>query len=172
MMWWEPSDPNDEIKPSVWMHPAAVMYLESLLNYEMYVLEHGCGGSTLWLAERVGFVQSFDDDADWVNSISRKAPANVTVKVYQDVPYIANPVDLLFIDGNNHRRPMWIDEAPNLVKRGGVVVVDNSNREHYQAALGRLLSACHAPTIVTAWTDYGKRVETAFYRLKGGESWI
>ncbi len=169
MTWWNPSKP-DEIKPSVWMHPAAVLYLESLLQPEMNVIEHGCGGSTLWLAERVRFVRSFDDNEEWVSQV--QVPKNAKVVYYSDVPYIAEKADLLFIDGRNEKRPLWLKEAKNMVRAGGIIVLDNSNRDHYQSAVAELLAHCHAPTTIGAWTDYGKFVETAFFRLKGWKNWI
>lgn len=169
--WWNPSKP-DEIKPVPWLHPAAVCYLESLLTPDMSVIEHGCGGSTLWFAERVKIVYCYDNNEEWVKRIRHDNVRRYVYKSGYVLTVGSGDYDLLFIDGNNQDRPHWISAAHDIVKPGGIVVVDNAEREHYQEALAELRKHCHAPTIITAWTGYGKRVETHFYRLKGGEKWI
>ena len=167
MSWWKPSNP-DEIKPGVWMHPAAVLYLESLLEPDMKVVEHGCGGSTLWFAERVKEVHSYDANGAWRDKLGKIKPENVSLE--NSIPAI--DYDLLFIDGKNEDRPKWIKNAHKLLKHGGIVVIDNSNRPHYHKAMKDLGVFCHMPTMIGAFTNSGKYVETAFYRLKGGTDWI
>ena len=170
--WWNPSTPDD-LQPVPWMHPAAVLYLESLLSPDMTVIEHGCGGSTLWFVDKVRELHGYDIDSGWLLEIGKTVLKYEHVFIHeQRYPPTVIHADLLFIDGHNQDRPEWIRSAPSIVKPGGVVVVDNSEREYYQAALRELAAHCHAPTIITAWTDYGKLVQTSFYRLKGGVSWI
>ena len=174
MNWWTESTP-DNIKSVPWMHPAAVLYLESLLAPDMTVIEHGCGGSTLWFAERVRIVVSFEQNREWYESFSN-VPHTVTL-VYESVKFTPSKHmderhDLLLIDGFGKDRPEWIRTAHKIVKPGGVVVVDNSERPQYQQALGALSAYCQRPLHITGYTDYGKLVQTTFFRLKGGESWI
>ena len=170
MNWWTESTP-DNIKPVPWIHPAAVLYLESLLAPDMTVIEHGCGGSTLWFAERVKKVLSYDNDNRWVTKVIGD---NVRVALYDFVGDVSavNNADMLLIDGFGKDRPEWIRTAHKIVKPGGVVVVDNSERPQYQQALGALSAYCQRPLHITGYTDYGKLVQTTFFRLKGGESWI
>lgn len=172
MTWWLPSTP-DTMTPYPWLHPAAVCYLESLLTKDMTVIEHGCGGSTLWFASRVKQVYCIDDDMDWVEAVMRRYFANV-------IPLIGNgdvfnrdkPSDLLFVDGKSVDRPRWMGLAPEIVKRGGVVILDNAERPAYKEARQELAKHCHPPTVITAWTGTGKMVITEFYRLRGGVNWI
>jgi len=169
MNWWTESTP-DEIKPVPWMHPAAVLYLESLLTPDMTVIEHGCGGSTLWFSDRVKKVYSFDNNLEWTNKVQAYNVLAVsydskTLKEYTDA-------DLLLIDGYGLDRPEWIRAAHKIVKPGGVVVVDNSERPAYQQSMGALSAYCVRPLHITVYTDYGKLVQTTFFRLRGGESWI
>lgn len=172
MNWWTPSTP-DEIKPVPWMHPAAVLYLESLLTSDMTVIEHGCGGSTLWLAHRVKEVHSVDHSKDWREAVKRQMYARVYL--YLSLAEIKEThCDLLLIDGYGADRPKWIKAASNLVKPGGIVVVDNSERSTYQGALEALQLHCIPPLYITGCATglNNKLVQTSFYRLKGGESWI
>lgn len=170
MNWWTESTP-DNIEPIPWMHPAAVMYLESLLTPDMTVIEHGCGGSTLWFAERVSHVISYEKQDAWFDAINKLRPYNVSMRYSMDF-VDKEPADLLLIDGNGKHRPEWIRAAHKIVKAGGVVVVDNSERPQYQEAMTALSAYCVRPLHITGYTDYGKLVQTTFFRLKGGDSWI
>ena len=172
MDWWNPSTPEN-MSREPWMHPAAVLYLNVLLSPRMSVIEHGCGGSTLWLALRCHSLYSYDIDDEWVKVAKEKTfkYENVLVNKQADPPEHIQ-ADLLLIDGNNYDRPAWILAAPRLVVPGGVVVIDNSNRPHYREALRELATFCTLPTVIQAWTGYGKEVHTSFYRLKGGTNWI
>lgn len=169
--WWTPSTP-ETITPYPWLHPAAVCYLDALLDHNMDVIEHGCGGSTLWLARRVRTVTAHEKNKSWVDKITALGLDNVTILHGIWAGTDSKQYDMLFVDGFNHDRPMWIRAAPRMVKPGGIVVVDNTEREQYQEALAELQRHCYAPTIITAWTGLGKKVETRFYRLKGGVEWI
>lgn len=128
--WFHPTVPA-RLKPWPWLHPNATAYFESILNKDMAVIEHGSGGSTLWLAERVAHVTSFENNLDWYNGVSKRAPANVTLVMSKDILPL-KPVDLLFIDGEPiEKRIDWLLAAPALIKPGGWVVLDNANREYF-----------------------------------------
>ena len=171
MNWWTESTP-DEIKPVPWMHPAAVLYLESLLKHDMTVIEHGCGGSTIFFAWRVKCVVSYEDDEAWGHKVNSLPLINADVYCREKPDDVYYKADILFIDGYGKDRPEWIRAAHKIVKPGGVVVVDNSERPAYQQAMGALSAYCVRPLHITGYTDYGKLVQTTFFRLKGGESWI
>lgn len=174
MAWWNPSTP-ETITPTPWLHPAATMYLESLLRRDMMVIEHGCGGSTLWFASRVKEVHSYEVNEAWFRAVVNKVKARENVFVHlQHAPPLFPDMqcDLLFIDGWNGDRPEWILAASQMVVPGGVVVVDNANRPMYGIPLQKLAEHCTMPTVITAWTPQGKQIDTVFYRMKGGAEWI
>lgn len=174
MSWWEPSTPEN-FQPVPWLHPAATLYLESLLRRGMVVIEHGCGGSTLWFASRCKELHSYEVNEAWFHVVVNKVKAreNVFVHLRSDPPIFPDlQADLLFIDGNGTDRPQWIRAAEKLVKPGGIVVVDNSNRPQYGIPLLKLAEHCTFETVIIAYTPQGKQVETAFFRIKGGAEWI
>lgn len=128
--WYAPRSP-DEIIPYPWLHPAAVEYLENLLQPDWRVLEHGAGGSTLWLADRVVSVVTIEHDLGWSDKVRSLAPANVTI--LQSCPETPDrEYDLFFIDGEREQRGSYLAIAHLLVKAGGWVVLDNANRPEYQ----------------------------------------
>ena len=173
-MWWDESDPQ-HIGDTPWMHPAAVLYLESLLTPDMTVLEHGCGASTKWFAKRVEHVTAVDNDSDWIAGLALETKDfhNIRLIPLDSVIKTVDPVDLLMIDGYNHDRPAWMMEADRLVKPGGIIVLDNAERKHYDKGCLHLMEFCYKPTSIVTYTGYGKLVITNFYRVKGGEiKWI
>ena len=127
--WIAPRTP-DTIMPIPWMHPSAVSYLGEILRPDFWVLEHGSGGSTLWLAERVACVVSVEHDPAWREAVRKLAPTNVTLVTAMDYP--ANKFDLLLIDGERDKRGDYLMVAHKIVKPGGWVVLDNANRPEYK----------------------------------------
>lgn len=171
--WWQPRNPS-QIEPTPWLHPKAITYLESLLTPDMEVLEFGAGGSTLWFAERVKHVVSFEHDNEWYRLIKTKAPESVHLISASPFGFPYNVSmskrDLLFIDGEPvEQRKDWLEKAPQLVKPGGYVILDNANRPEY--ASERAEFAKHATLLHTVNGNEPPCVHliTEFYRLKGGE---
>lgn len=174
MNWWDKASPTDERK-TPWLHPAVVAYLDSLLDDTMSVIEHGCGASTLWFAERAESVIACDSNAEWLIALHDKIAGralNVRLLEASRPPIFLPKCDLLLIDGNKEERPAWIEAAPLLVKQGGIIVIDNAEREAYQFAISKLATVCSNPmTIKTRIKALGDKLTiTVFFRL-GGE-WI
>ena len=134
--WYSRSHP-DELVPIPWLHPQAIAYFEGILCPEWNVLEHGAGGSTIWLSERVKQVNSIEHNLDWQLKVRELCHANVTM--LNQIP--AQPeliYDLFYIDGKRDERGPCILVAEKFVKPGGWVVLDNSNRPEYAAARRKL----------------------------------
>lgn len=133
--WWKPRDPKD-VEPIPWLHRDAIIYFEEILRPELSVLEHGCGGSTLWLAERVHNVVTIEHDMSWRLKIRDLAPCSVSI--LETIPDPGRQYDVFFIDGERAMRGPCLLAARGLVKPGGWVVLDNSNRPEYAAERGEL----------------------------------
>lgn len=168
MEWWQTSKPS-EIKPIPWLHPEVTRYLESILRPDWTVIEHGSGGSTLWLADRVAENWAFESDTDWLaemlkqRRLGMKVLSGLGVTPAGGFPFIA---DLLLIDGEPvEERAEWLKAAPKLVKPGGWVVLDNCNRPEYEAE--RLALQKYAEYHVYFHTSRGgqKYLNSEFYKL-------
>jgi predicted O-methyltransferase YrrM len=130
-----------EIGESPWLHPAAIEYFEQLLQPTWRVLEHGAGGSTLWLAKRVEAVVSVEHDLKWREQVRILAPANVTLLTLLPEPthqMSGSPdimplrdYDLIFIDGERMERGRCLEQAHQYLKPEGWIVLDNANRPEY-----------------------------------------
>lgn len=162
--WASPSKPS-EIQPYPWLSKKAVDFLASLLRKDMTVLEFGAGGSTLWFASRVAHVTSYENDSDWIAVLKKQKPDNVTLR-FESLPLKdEQPADLVFIDGEPvELRGEWIRSIPQLVKPGGLVVLDNANRMEYRiernelAAKAKQLERVNDTSCGTSYTV------TEFYR--------
>lgn len=167
--WWKVTDTPDEVQAVPWMHPAAVAYLESLVQPDWTVLEQGSGGSTLWFAKRVKHVVSVEDNPVWYECIRIKAPVNVEMCRGINYPPIL-PVDLVYIDGRpNTARIGWIVVADKLARPGGIVVLDNSDDVAYAAEKAELERKASGWMVVHSNVPLQFN-DTTFYRLPGGKA--
>lgn len=130
--WWRPRDSKD-ITPRPWLNDKAVEYFEGQLSPDSRVLEFGAGGSTLWLSERVAYVETYDDDQDWMRIVKAQTGDNVKVLSHEAVNFASlKDFDIVFIDGEPvTERCEWLVHAPLVVKPGGMIILDNANRPEY-----------------------------------------
>jgi predicted O-methyltransferase YrrM len=170
--WWNKAKaPVGEIQPEPWLHPSVIGFLESLLEPDFRILEHGSGGSTLWFASRVGRVVSVESDRDWYEKVKSLARPNTRLILWdQDtLPRITGRFDLLLIDGEPvEDRALYLDAAEKLVKPGGIVVLDNANRPEYAAARARLGRRAKSLGTFDHNEPETLYLVTDFYQLKGG----
>jgi predicted O-methyltransferase YrrM len=133
MKWWQPSPPSSEIKPVPWLSPAVIQHLDNLVQPDWDIIEHGSGGSTLWFAARCKSVTAFEHNPDWQMIVKGQAPENATIYSRNDATSLTfNSFDLCLIDGEPvEDRRRWIEDAVQLVRPGGWVVLDNANRPEY-----------------------------------------
>lgn len=157
-----------ELKPVPWLAPRAVDYLEKLLRPDWCVVEHGGGGSTLWFAERVKTVTTYEEKQTWADAIREKAPQNVTVVHSSGTPDKSRLFDLLLIDGEPvENRGEWLGIARNIIRPGGWVVLDNANRPEYRQERKELGKYAISKFTVNSNAEAGyKYLVTEFWQLK------
>jgi predicted O-methyltransferase YrrM len=133
-----------------WMPYAVIDFLDRKLDRESVVLELGSGGSTLFLARRAGSVTSFEENEQWATDVAdalrRAHLTNVRLEaVSADFGDLANladseywralpdsPVDVIIVDSSDYQtheaRPMLFSRMEQIVRPGGVIVVDDAWR--------------------------------------------
>jgi len=127
-----------------WWLYAAIDKIASVIKPDWRVFEWGSGGSTLWLAQRVLTVISYDHDEAWgrktQHELAQFGLDNATVTLIHNLDQYADviqsytaPFDLVVVDGRN--RAGCLRHAGYHVKPGGYVLLDNSEREQYQDAM-------------------------------------
>lgn len=130
--WWR--ETTDGELPSIpWMHADTTAFWGEICKPWMTVLEFGGGGSTVWLAERVAHVTTYEENEYWYNKLVEKRPDNVTLINALGPPTAPPRYAMLSIDGARNHRAKWIEAAPSLCMPGGIIVVDNCNRPEYSS---------------------------------------
>lgn len=134
-----------------WMAPKAIEFLDQVITPRFHLFEWGSGGSTAWFAKRAKHVTSVESNKEWFERVSinlkSKNIHNVDyrlIEVDESIdeeecikkgkipPYVAqihkfpeNHFDMVIVDGSH--RNTCIHQAPNYIKPGGYLVLDNSN---------------------------------------------
>ncbi len=157
-----------------WIPYPALRYLEEHLNSGSHVFEYGGGGSTLWLAQRVGHLTTVEHHATW-HSVIHKAledrhASNVTLLLRE--PDLAGtsetapngfPYLSARISGSFEGYVRAIDEVPD--GSLDLVIVDGRSR---MAALKHAISKLRVGGLLMLDDSYRRRYEEA-YRILG--SW-
>ncbi len=124
-----------------WVTYPFTHFIEERLTKEFIIFEFGAGASTLWFSDKVHKVYSVENNLSWKESIQNKNIPNVTIE-YADkdtdayTQHILNynfNFDLVLVDGRN--RVKCIKESISKLSTGGVLVLDNSEREIYNEGI-------------------------------------
>uniref|UniRef100_A0A832LJD7 FkbM family methyltransferase n=1 Tax=Ignavibacterium album TaxID=591197 RepID=A0A832LJD7_9BACT len=141
----EPVDKNGE--PIPWFTYPAIDFLKERLNKNMTVFEYGSGSSTLFFAKRVKEIISVETDKQWYEKIKLKMPANVKIILYEkdksDINYAKvidsfnKKYDIIIIDAIERNEVLM--NAANYLNEGGVIILDDSEREEYKNSILQIL---------------------------------
>lgn len=135
-----------------WLALGALLTLERLLTKKMDVLEFGCGGSTIFFADRCNSVKSLETDSKWQNMVNKKLGEDGyknacvfynseedTIKALSSPTQVHEVYDVILVDSgwvrdekenkrNPNRRKLFELSIPYL-KTGGMLIIDNY--QHY-----------------------------------------
>jgi len=153
-----------------WLVYTATNQLEEYLTKDKSVFEWGCGGSTIWYSCRAKQVVSIEHNNSWFEKVSERVHQLMlpNVRMYlrggnEYAEYVAAPqefdemFDLVVVDGR--QRVRCIKTGMPLVKPGGWLVLDNSERSRYQPGIA----------LLTGWArqDYQDRWTTSVFQRPG-----
>jgi predicted O-methyltransferase YrrM len=118
-----------------WISYRARRLLNRAIQKEWRIVEFGSGGSTLWFAQRAGFVHSIESDAQWyaIVAVRLEGLRNVRYELrplrnYADLSEYENrSLDLVLVDGAE--RAACAKSAVAKVKSGGLIYLDNSDKD-------------------------------------------
>lgn len=136
-------------RKEAWFPEGAIEYLELYIKSKNYltVLEFGCGSSTLWLNNfsEIKDIECIEHDLSWYEEVkkglnSNKTNISVLERPYHEFCRIMNDgyFDICIVDGRD--RAKCIKESIPKVKSGGILVLDNSEREYYKAGIDLMKS--------------------------------
>jgi len=132
--------------PIPWMNYNVISFLEERLDRGLSLFEYGSGNSTLFFAKLVGSVVSVECDPAWYKEILANMPENVTLRLcvpYDAEKYVAmigeqgQKFDVVVVDAEE--RPRCLDAAPAWLTDGGVILLDDADKEAYRQGIESLL---------------------------------
>lgn len=138
-----------DIRPVPWLVEESISFLDSYLTEhpEAKVLEFGSGASTIWIAKRTPNLISVEHNAMWHGNIKNKilrlglhADLILAPRPYYDIckQFPNDNFDLILVDGRN-RKGCILYSIP-LLKKGGILMLDNSERKYYQKGIDLMKS--------------------------------
>lgn len=174
-----------------WITFEAIAYLDTLMSPEMKVFEFGSGGSTKFFTKRVQEVHSIEHDEKWYDLVKKDLSnaSNLNLKLVKgeqtldgkngvvldedketlDYRIYSETIlnfeneyfDLILIDGK--ARNASIKNSLEKLKQGGVLIVDNSQRQTYKDSINKLKNwlefKSFGPTLCSK-----RFTETTFFR--------
>lgn len=119
-----------------WITPESVFRLNELITKDMDVLEFGCGGSTLFFANRVKSVVSFDNQPGWIKKvverINRQGLTNVKITYIKDQEqfietFPCEQFDCVLVDTKRNflNRDLILHKCIDTLKSPSIIVLDN-----------------------------------------------
>lgn len=146
--------PTDRLKePSPWLAWRAVPAIERDLagRTAPVVMEWGAGGSTPWFAARAGSVVSIEHDREWYDVCREYIGTKSDLRHVPEGPDYADPdvdfsrLDCMVIDGVMRiecARTVARRIAAGEIRKGTLIVFDNSERDEYREGIEALEAHC------------------------------
>lgn len=137
---------DSDNKPIPWFTYSCIDFLQERLHKKHRIFEFGSGNSTRYFAERCAEITSVEHDQTWYESGLRNKPENANLlycPLDRDGEYCRaaakskHAYDLIIVDGRD-RVNCCKQSLPSLTS-GGVMILDDSERENYQEARDFLL---------------------------------
>lgn len=136
---------DGEMTPIPWFTYSAIDFLRERLTKNLNVLEFGSGNSTLFFAERVKKVTSIEHDNTWFQSIIKKKISNIEIKHvssesaedYLQPLSAFGKFEVIIIDALF--RNECIKASLKHLSEAGIVILDDSERDHYTEGITFLL---------------------------------
>lgn len=140
------------MKTEPWLVPEANEFLKHFFeqNKNPHVLEFGVGGSTVWFSQKTTNLISVEHDEKWAIDVKNyiKTPTNINLlpRPYNNFcnQFPDNFFDLILIDGRERVR--CITSSIRILKSGGILMLDNSERDYYQPGI-KLLETWKRTTV-------------------------
>lgn len=124
--------------PIPWWTYSFIDFLEARLPAELSVFEYGSGSSTRYFAAQGAEVFSVEHDKAWFEDGNKHKSASTTLiykELDEDGAYcraiheVPRDFDIIIIDGRD--RVNCCKQAFDQLKPGGVIILDDSERERY-----------------------------------------
>lgn len=129
-------------EPIPWVTYSFIDFIADRIQKDHTVFEFGSGNSTFYYAQRARKVLSVEHDKAWFDKISASKPSNsemIFCELQKDGDYSKMPermglkFDIIIVDGRDRVNCCY--HSLTALSERGVLVLDDSEREHYAAAI-------------------------------------
>ncbi|MBD3269963.1 FkbM family methyltransferase [Candidatus Peregrinibacteria bacterium] len=126
-------------KPIPWLTYSFLDFISDKIGKEHVIFEYGSGNSTLYWAKLCHKLYTVEHNLEWYNKIKAEIPSNVSLQHcdLSDPDQYANTInmsklqfDVIIIDGRERVR--CINTSSKCLKKNGIIVLDDSEREKYE----------------------------------------
>jgi len=166
-----PVDARDQ--PLPWLNYSLIQLLEERLTKDLRVFEYGAGYSTFWFAKRVKEVVALEYDRRWEQQVRDllKGKDNVELRFQEVGPEYTQMAaqdalgyDLILVDGRE--RVACLEKALEGLRPGGVILLDDTEREEYRPAFSLAQKAGYRALTISGLKpfSFGREQSTLFYR--------
>lgn len=148
--WWKSYENNMPLDykgaPIPWVAYSFIDFIEPRLTKKMSIFEYGSGNSTIYYSSRVKNVFSVEHDQKFYKKLEENLPSNVDLsfckleyggEYSKWVQRTENEYDLIIVDGRD--RVNCILVSVGKLKAGGVIILDDAERESYSEGVNALL---------------------------------
>lgn len=158
-----------------WMNANANRFYEEQLHEGMNVLEFGAGNSTIWLSRKKIHVLAFEHQEVWMNNVLDQCEKGyVEVVLHEEyhtlIKDIEGEFDVIVVDGIH--RGKCIEEIlkrPELLKKGGFIVFDDSQRRYWAEEYTVAANALESKYRCVSISLYDYKDAEGYYRFKDEE---
>ncbi|HEY0897020.1 MAG TPA: class I SAM-dependent methyltransferase [Sphingobacteriaceae bacterium] len=135
-------------QPIPWVTYSFIDFISERIRKEHRIFEFGSGNSTWFYAKNAGKVVAVEHDRAWYEKVLNQKPANAEIifsKLVADGAYSRMPLtgneqyDIIIVDGRD--RVNCCRNCLPALAEGGVIVLDDSERDFYGPAIEFLTGA-------------------------------
>jgi hypothetical protein len=131
---------DSDNNPIPWVTYSFLKFIDNYLTKEHDLFEFGSGNSTRYYAQKVKSIYTIEHDLKWFNKIKENLPDNVIIRhknldeTYEEsVDETGRNFDIIIVDGR--RRNNCIIRSIHKLNYGGIIVLDDSERESYKTGI-------------------------------------
>lgn len=162
-----------------------VEFMEKIITSESLIFETGTGNSTIWFARRAKRVVALEHRIGWHEQVRQclEKEKVENVKVYFDPEYAQKSFDDILMKGDNIQYDLVLHDGPNptierlpliklipsLVKQGGYLIVDDTDRAVLASGIEYLDSLGWKKLVISGKDFFNEEKEAVIYQ-KGIES--
>jgi len=136
---------NKEGQAIPWISYPLYKYLDQLDISNLDIFEYGIGSSTEYFSQRAKAVSGIEHNNEWYNFIERKNFPNTEIQFaelgieyVESIRKISKKFDIIIIDGRMRSECLLFSQ--NYLSNGGVLILDDSHRTRYKAAIDKTIS--------------------------------